>query len=679
LSAISLPHGFSVHYELSNPALQDSMAHMPFAKPRVDGQVSQILVADSLELLGKCDYEYGVLLDTSCAPLSVPWDVILLQIEDGESFITKLVALVSTISQGSAASLLTMQQSYVQQMDSLRMSLEEAVVWTDQDLRILSFTDSAASILKQRRSKLKGMRFLDLLSCDGEDVHAMLVKRAEVNATDKLELEAKLHDGSKLYLMVGIRPLASNRYQINLVDISSQRAADKRFIQLANYDPITGLANRGLLFEFLGHATSRSKRSNRLVALMILDLDPFDRVQDDTGAQMVDDLVKSAASRIKSLIHDQDMLARWGGDELAIVMEDLEHPETVSRTAQRIMTALSSPFIIDGRDYYVNPSIGIAVYPEADETVNGLIQAANTAMFEAKKEDGRNTYRFYQSKLQEVVEQRVKVEQGLLRALENDEFTLYYQPKVSIANEKVTGFEALLRWHHPDWKSVSPQVYIPIAEECGLIARIGDWVLRKACEQMSFWQASYPQLSDCSVAVNVSTKQLNDLGFVGRVATILEHSELDVEKLEIEITESSVMEDPEQAIEILNKVHDLGVKVSIDDFGTGYSSLSYLKKLPIDCIKIDRSFVIDIGQNESTESIIQAILVMSSKLGLFNVAEGIETVEQLRFFERTHCDLLQGYMFSKPLSPEDIEKEFGGEGQAFHTELQNLRAVRPEI
>ncbi len=676
MSAISLPHGFSVHYELSNPALQYSMSTMPFAVPRTEGELSHILVSDSLDLLGKCDYEYGIYLDTSCAPVPVPGDVILMQVEEGESFVSQLVGLVTAISQGGIHSLLHLQKHYSHQMEALRSSLEEAVIWTDAQLKILSFTDSAAVILKQRPTQLKGAKLLDVLACDDEDVSTMLLKRAEVNATDKLELEGTLSDQSKIYLMIGIRPIARKRYQINLMDVSSQRAADKRFIQLANYDPMTGLANRGLLFEFLGHATSRSKRSNSLVALMLLDLDPFDRVQDDTGAQMSDEMIKSAAGRIKSLLHDQDMLARWGGDELAIVMEDLTHLETVSRTAQRIMAALSSPFVIEDRDYYVSPSIGIAVYPEADETVNGLIQAANTAMFEAKKDDGRHTYRFYQAKLQEVAEQRAKIEQGLLRAIENDEFELFYQPKVSISQEKVTGFEALLRWNHPDWKSVSPQVYIPIAEECGLIAKIGDWVLSKACQQMAEWQHDFSQLKDCSVAVNVSTKQLTDLGFAGRVASSLERSNLDVEKLEIEITESSVMEDPEQAIEILNKIHDLGVKISIDDFGTGYSSLSYLKKLPIDCIKIDRSFVIDIGQSESTESIIQAILVMSAKLGLFNVAEGIETIEQLSFFEGTHCDLLQGYMFSKPLSVSEVEERFSMTTPAFHKELQNLSGIR---
>ncbi len=654
MSAISLPHGFSVHYELSNGWLQDSMANMPFANPRVDGQVSQILVTDSLELLGKCEYECGIMLDMSCAPVSVPSDVILFQVEEGESFVQKLVALVTTISQGNASSLMNIQRHHVQQMDVLRMSLEEAVVWTDEALTILSFSDSAAAVFKQRRTQLRGMSFLDVLSCDGEDVQAMLLKRAEVNATDKMELEGTLQDGSKIYLMVGIRPVAKNRYQINMKDVSSQGAADKRFMQLANYDPITGLANRGLLFEFLGHATARSKRSNRLVALMILDLDPFERVQDDTGAQMGDDLLKSAASRIKSLIHDQDMLARWGGDELAIVMEDLEHPDTVSRTAQRIMSALSSPFMIDGRDYYLSPSIGIAVFPEADETVNGLIQAANTAMFEAKKDDGRNTYRFYQSKLQEVAEQRAKIEQALLRAIENEEFALFYQPKVSIAKEQVTGFEALLRWNHPEWRTVSPEVYIPIAEECGLIQQIGDWVLREACQQMSSWQEDFPQLKDCSVAINVSTKQLTDLGFAGRVASTLEHCSLDVEKLEIEITESSVMEDPEQSIEILNKIHDLGVKVSIDDFGTGYSSLSYISEFEFDKIKIDRSFVASIQDDERARAIITTIIGLGRALDIMITAEGIETNEQLLLIQAAGCHFGQGYLFGRPVPLSEI-------------------------
>ena len=678
-AAISLPHGFTVHYELSDAALQDVVASMPFAAPRVEGRDSGILVSDSIDTLLQRHFDHAILLDTTCTVVAAPDNVVVLSVEPGSTFMADMVALVTTISQGNAASLLHIQRHYVNQLEALKNSLEEAVVWTDSQLTIMSFTDSATAMLKQRRSQLAGQNLLDVLRCEDDDLLAMLIKRAEVNATNKMELEGHLSDGTKIYLMVGIRPLSKARYQVNLVDVSSQRAADKRFMQLANYDPITGLANRGLLFEFIQHAIGRSRRSSRLVALMLLDLDPFNRVSDDNSAQIGDDLVKNAASRIRSLLQDQDMLARWGGDELAIVLEDLEHPETVSRIAQRIMSLLSSPFVIDGRDYYVSPSIGIAVYPEADETVNGLIQAANTAMFEAKKEDGRNNYRFYQAKLQEVAEQRAKIEQGLLRAIENDEFRVFYQPKVSISKEKVIGFEALLRWDHPEWASVSPQVYIPIAEECGLISQIGDWVLRKSCEQMAQWHAEYPQLRDCSVAVNVSTKQLTDSNFSGRIATILDETSLGVDKLEIEITESSVMEDPEKAIEVLTRIHDLGIKVSIDDFGTGYSSLSYLKKLPIDCIKIDRSFVIDIGQNESTESIIQAILVMSSKLGLFNVAEGIETLEQLSFFEGTHCDVLQGYMFSKPLSTFDVEAQFCGQTPALHDALQNLARVRPEI
>jgi EAL domain-containing protein (putative c-di-GMP-specific phosphodiesterase class I) len=235
----------------------------------------------------------------------------------------------------------------------------------------------------------------------------------------------------------------------------------------------------------------------------------------------------------------------------------------------------------------------------------------------------------------------------------------------------------LLRWQHPDWDNISPGVYIPIAEECGLISQIGDWVLRQACTQMATWQAKYPQMADCTIAVNVSAKQLTDTFFASRVASILADAKLSSTKLEIELTESSVMEDPEQGIRILERLHELGVKISIDDFGTGYSSLSYLRKLPIDCVKIDRSFVLGIGNDLSSESIIHAILVMSSKMGLTNVAEGIETPEQLRFFDATSCDVIQGYIFSKPLTETQIDDMFGGTQRALQDRFEEILIPNP--
>lgn len=276
-AAISLPHGFAVYYELSDPALQDVVASMPFASPREEGRDSGILVSDKLDLLMQRKFDHGILLDTSCTLVCAPDNVIVLSVEPGKPFMAEIVALVTTISQGNASSLLHLQQHYASQIEALKNSLEEAVVWTDHHLTILSFTDSATSMLKQRRSQLAGQSLVDVLRCEEDDLLAMLVKRAEVNATDKMELEGRLADGTKIYLMVGIRPLSKVRYQVNLVDVSLQRAADKRFMKLANYDPITGLANRGLLFEFIQHAIGRSKQSSRLVALMLLDLDPFNR------------------------------------------------------------------------------------------------------------------------------------------------------------------------------------------------------------------------------------------------------------------------------------------------------------------------------------------------------------------------------------------------------------------
>ncbi|MBV1877371.1 MAG: EAL domain-containing protein [Pseudomonadales bacterium] len=670
-----MPHGLTVHFQVENPVLLDVMRGLPFAAPSDCNQEHQLIIVDSIDALARLQFQYAIYLNISCAPIDLPQKTIALYIQPGEKFEAQLISIISTISQGNAASLLDIQANYLKQLNWVTSGLEECLVWVNERYEVLYFSENTAKLFKLSAKKLLGKTFAELVNCEQQDLHSMLDKRAVINAPEKLEIEGRLENGSILYLEVGIRTIAKNRYLLNLIDAFHLRAADKRFIELANYDPITGLANRGLFLEVLQHAIGRSKNSGRLVAIILLDLHHFNRISDETGVQVGDELLRKAAERIKHLLHDQDLLARWGGDELAIIMEDLEQPETVRRIAQRIISVLSNPFVIAKQDFYVSPSIGIAVYPEADKTINGLIQAANTAMFEAKKSDGLHTYRFYQDKLQEDAEQRTLIEQHLRRALDNKEFKVFYQPKISLSQERVIGFEALLRWQHPEWKDVSPGVYIPIAEECGLITQIGDWVMRQACLKMGQWHKEFPQMEHCSIAVNVSPRQLNDPYFAGRIATILAESKLMADKLEIEITESAVMENPEQGIKILTKIHELGVRISIDDFGTGYSSLSYLKRLPIDCVKIDRSFVVDIGKDESTESIIQAILVMSSKLGLFNVAEGIENSTQMAFFESTQCDILQGYMFSKPKPEDEIELMFSESMPALHNQLSKI--VRP--
>jgi diguanylate cyclase (GGDEF)-like protein/PAS domain S-box-containing protein len=677
MSAIALPHGFSIHYDVVDGFLLDAMEAMPFAVATSPTDNPRFLVTDQASRFSAYEFQSGILLDTSCAPVTVPDNVISMAVEYGESFTAQLVGLITAMSEGHLHSMLSIQQGTFRKLDDVVSALEETILWTDDQFKIISVTDGAEQLFNLSRKKLTGRHFKSLINSDGEDLYTMLSKRAKIRAPEKIEIEGKRNDGKRCWFKVGIRSVSGKRYQLNLIDVTSQKEADKRFIQLSNYDPMTGLANRGLLFEFLQHAMARSKRSSRSVALMLLDLDHFNQVSDETGAGMGDGLITSAAERIKQLLHDQDMLARWGGDELAIVLEDIDSPETASRLAQRIISVMSNPFILDDKDHYVSPSIGIAIYPESDDTINGLIQAADTAMFEAKKYEGRNTYRFYLVKLQEEAEERAQIEQMLRRALDKGEFSLAYQPKVSVKEERIVGFEALLRWQHPEWTNISPGIYIPIAEECGLISQIGDWVLRQACTKMAEWQRKYPQMKDCTVAVNVSAKQLNDPYFASRVASILADAKLPRTQLEIELTESSVMENPEEGIRILQKLHELGVKISIDDFGTGYSSLSYLRKLPIDCVKIDRSFVLGIGNDVSSESIIQAILVMSSKMGLSNVAEGIETPEQLRFFDGTQCDVIQGYIFSKPLLESEIDDLFSAEKPALHDRIAEISLQRP--
>ncbi|MCB1644870.1 MAG: EAL domain-containing protein [Pseudomonadales bacterium] len=674
MSAIALPHGFTVHFDISDRTLIHVVEDLPFATPATDETQVNWLIADRREKFYECDYQGGILLDSSFAPVDLPRNVVCLAVESGAAFANQLMSIIGAMCDGNFQALLNLQQGYTRKLDLLASGLEEIVLWTDEHFRILNCTDAAPEAFEERRGLVIGAEFRNVLRTTEDDLHTMLAKRAAVGASEKIEIEGVRRGGKKCWFRVGVRETGDKRYLLNLIDVTSQKEADKRFIQLSNYDPMTGLANRGLLFEFLQHAMSRAKRSGRSVALLLVDLDHFSRVSTQTGAQLGDDLITAASDRIKHLLNDQAMLARWGGDELAIVMEDVTQLEGASRLAQRIISLMSNPFIIDNEDHYVSPSIGIAVYPEADETLNGLIQAADTAMFEAKKEQGRNTYRFYLTTLQEAAEQRARVEQNLRRALDNGEFRLAYQPKVSIRQEAIIGFEALLRWHHPEWNMVSPEIYIPVAEECGLISQIGDWVLREACTQLASWREMFPRMAECSMAINVSAKQLSDPYFAQKVASCLADAGLSSEKLELELTESAIMDNPEEGIRVLEQLHSLGIKISIDDFGTGYSSLSYLRKLPIDCIKIDRSFVTEIGVDESAESIIQAILVMSSKLGLTNVAEGIETSKQMNFFEGSQCDVIQGYIFSKPLNVSEVEALFADSVPPMRDRFQSIAA-----
>ncbi len=676
MTLVALPQGFNIAYDVIDGQLLDSIQVLPFATTVQSDEVDGILVSDHVSGFVNRSYSHGIFLESYLTPIDLPNDVVSLPVTPGDGFGPALIGVTNAIHQGHEPSLLNIQRGSQRIFSTLVTGLEECVLWTDENFRIIESTDSTSQVLGLSHKQVIGSTFSDAIRSDKDELHEMLTKRAAVGVSEKIDVEGTRPEGTKSYYKVGAREISRNRFQLNIIDITSQKESDKRFIQLSNYDPVTGLANRGLLFEFLNHAMMRSRRSETSVALLLLDIDHFKHDTENTELHTSDEVLQKSSERISHLLNDQAMLARWGGDELAIVLEDIDRPETVSRMAQKIIAVLANPFVIENRDYFASTSIGIAIYPDADSSVNGLIQAASTAMYEARKETGVNAYRFYLAELQKEADERALVEQHLRRALDNNEFEIYYQPKVSIKEERVIGFEALLRWQHPEWATVSPGVYIPIAEECGLINQIGDWVLTEACGRMAQWARENKQLEDCSIAVNISAKQLADPNFASRVATVLEDAGLAADKLELELTESSVMEDPEEGICLLQKIRDLGVKISIDDFGTGYSSLSYLRRLPMDCVKIDRSFVIEIGSVRSAESIIHAILVLSSELGVTNVAEGIETTEQLAFFEGSHCDVIQGYYFSKPLPEKDVEILFSQPKPALHGHFEELSMGR---
>ncbi|MEK7758764.1 MAG: EAL domain-containing protein, partial [Pseudomonadota bacterium] len=400
---------------------------------------------------------------------------------------------------------------------------------------------------------------------------------------------------------------------------------------LANYDTLTDLPNRMLLSQRLGKAIEEAEHSERLVAVLFIDLDRFKIINDTLGHDSGDELLKIVARRLSEAVRPGDTVARYGGDEFVIVLANVAHIDDVTRVANKMLGRLSPAIIIGGRELFVTPSIGITLFPFDNDTSDELLRNADSAMFDAK-DHGGNCFRFYTAEMNARAERRLTLETGLRHALERGEFLLHYQPQVDIVSGDIRGAEALIRWQHPDWGLVPPAEFIPLAEETGLILPIGEWVLTEACTQARHWHdAGHAGLR---IAVNLSGRQLAQKNLVEIVAATLTRCAVARGMLELEITESLLMQDLERIAATLEALVALGVTVSMDDFGTGYSSLSYLKRLPIDVLKIDQSFVHDIGSDPDDAAIVQAIIAMAHSLGIKVIAEGVETAEQLAFLRR---------------------------------------------
>ena len=472
------------------------------------------------------------------------------------------------------------------------------------------------------------------------------------------ELRILAKDGSTHYIRAytlaseGEDARSSKRIYGACQDITERRRAEARIEFLAHHDVLTGLPNRVLLRDRFEQAVSRAQRSQKHVAMLFLDLDNFKRVNDTLGHMAGDNLLLEAVTRLTHCTRDSDTISRQGGDEFILLLNEIPDMETVERVAADILRYLAEPVEINGHAINASCSIGIAMYPQDGSDFDSLLQKADTAMYNAK-DAGRNTYRFFDDRMNRQAHEHLMLQNRLHQALYRAELQLHYQPQLDAESGKVTGMEALLRWYNPELGDISPARFIPVAEDCGLIVPIGAWVIEQACRQAQAWrQAGLP---DLTMSVNLSALQFRRAGLIETVAGALARSGLPPHLLELELTESILLQDVENTLDTVRQLKALGIRLAIDDFGTGYSSLSYLKRFAVDRLKIDQSFVRDISTDPDDAAIVSAIIQLARSLRLGIIAEGVETPEQLAYLRDAGCSVVQGYLFSRPLAPAALE------------------------
>ncbi|MBF0610046.1 MAG: EAL domain-containing protein [Magnetococcales bacterium] len=444
----------------------------------------------------------------------------------------------------------------------------------------------------------------------------------------------------------------TSHYVLVFSDLTTVKESEENLLYLSGHDILTDLPNRLLFSEKLNQVIVEStSMEDKLVAVLVMDLDRFKNINDTLGHDRGDQILKDAASRLSRCLSGGGTLARLGGDEFGIILPRLAAPRDAALLATAMLEAMNTPFMVDEVAFYLGGSIGISVYPLDGENVKDLLKNADSAMYHAK-EKGRSNYQFYRDELNASSLARILLENNLRTALDNDEFLLYYQPKVSLATGRVVGAEALMRWRHPQRGMVSPAEFIPLAEDTGLIKPMGQWALRSACQQAQRWrQQGFPSLR---IAVNLSGLQFNQPDFIGMVAQTLQETGYDANLLELELTESIAMGDVDETLHKLNALARMGLSLAIDDFGTGFSSLSYLKRFPIHTLKIDQSFVRNCNNDPDDAAIIRTIIGLAHSLNLAVVAEGVETIDQLEFLRSRQCDEIQGYVYSRPLPPQEF-------------------------
>jgi diguanylate cyclase (GGDEF)-like protein len=448
----------------------------------------------------------------------------------------------------------------------------------------------------------------------------------------------------------GPEEIADVAEQFNAM-LDVRKDAVERLSYLAQYDVLTGLPNRNLFRDRLEQAMGRAQRNETLLALMFIDLDRFKEINDTLGHPVGDRVLQAVAERLRHFLRDVDTIARLGGDEFTVVLEGVHDVAQITAAALKIRDALSQPFLVDNREIFVSASIGISIYPFDVEEIDELLKNADIAMYQAKQ-DGGDSHHFFVAEMNTHTSERLEMEGRLRHALARKQFTLHYQPQVDIASGRIIGAEALIRWHDEELGSIPPAHFIPLAEATGLIVPIGEWVLHTACAQSKAWQDA--GCAPIPVAVNLSPRQFRQANLLETITQVLADTGLNPRFLELEITESTIMHQAEKTIVTLEKLHEMGVRLSVDDFGTGYSSLSYLKRFPVHKLKIDQSFVRDISSDPDDAAIVTAVIAMARSLDVLTIAEGVETDGQLAFLDSLKCGEYQGYYFAKPMPADEF-------------------------
>jgi diguanylate cyclase (GGDEF)-like protein/PAS domain S-box-containing protein len=528
------------------------------------------------------------------------------------------------------------------------------------DGRWLMVNNKLCEIVGYSQQELLSMRFQDITHPEDLVADLTLARRMTAGELDEKTREKRYRckDGHFIWVnltssMVRDEGGVPKYYSTVVEDISRRKQMEQQLLHLANHDALTGLPNRSLLLDRLTQTIGFANRSGSRVAVILIDLDRFKNINDSLGHGLGDQIILEVARRLSACAKEGDTVARIGGDEFMVVRSDVRE-DGVALMAKQILESMSQPMAIQGHEFFPTGSMGISMYPRDGRDSQALVKNADTAMYRAK-DAGRNNFQFYAHEMNARALDRLKLESGLRRALERQEFVLHYQPQMDIASGSIIGVEALLRWEPPGKQTLFPADFIPIAEETGLIVPIGEWVLRAACAQNKAWHDAQPGMQ-FKVAVNLSARQFKQQDIVGMVSRVLAETGCAARWLALEITESVVMERPDKAAETLRELSRMGVHLSIDDFGTGYSSLSYLKRFPIDSLKIDRSFVRDITTDSDDAAIAKAVIALAHSLKLKVIAEGVETIEQLDFLRERQCDEMQGYYLSRPLPVPQLER-----------------------